>query len=299
MSKAQPSQIILFGAGASFGSDKGGTPPLGDDLFRELKKFNPDGWGRLPDSLSSLFMDSFEEGMEEVSKRNSHLMPVLQRAMAGYFFTFWPKESNCYYKLAKSIQRKGWDGAFATLNYDRLLEVSLLAANLQPVTALKNLTDKQFEICLPHGSCHLFCEGVKASSQGVSFSGVGVHFDGPVQAVTNSSEFWRRIKSDAIPPVMSYFQPEKNTSAGSTFIEDQRDRFKELVTGAEHISIVGVRVRPEDKHIWGPFSETKAKISCFSGKSGGKEFEEWARKNERERDKAFYGYFKDNLEKLI
>ena len=40
--------LIIFGAGASYGSDTGGLiPPLGAQLFDELARYNPNGWGSI------------------------------------------------------------------------------------------------------------------------------------------------------------------------------------------------------------------------------------------------------------
>jgi len=59
--------IILFGAGASYGSDNIGTPPLVNNLFNELTKFNPQGWGRLSNNYSFDFQNDFEQGMIKIA----------------------------------------------------------------------------------------------------------------------------------------------------------------------------------------------------------------------------------------
>src|SRR5215475_5708405 len=113
--------VIVFGAGASKGSDTSGIPPLGKELFYALRKYNPTGWGKLPQSLSELFENDFEKGMLRLSEENPHWMPVLQRAMASYFFGFSPSYTSLYRKLARRLKLAKWNGAFATLNYERLL----------------------------------------------------------------------------------------------------------------------------------------------------------------------------------
>jgi hypothetical protein len=37
--------LIIYGAGASFGSDTTDIPPLGPNLYEALARFNPGGWG--------------------------------------------------------------------------------------------------------------------------------------------------------------------------------------------------------------------------------------------------------------
>ena len=284
--------LLLFGAGASYGSDKHGTPPLGDKLFDALCRFHPKGWGSIPIKYSRIFRKDFEGGMVELSKQNSFLMPPLQRAMAAYFFNFYPKSSNLYLKLAERIKKSKWSGTLASLNYDRLLELSLIRMGIQPIIGGNSGVENQVELCLPHGCCHLFCEGVKATSKGVSFSGVGVTTNGPIKVISNKIAFQKRINEDAFPPVMSYFEPGKTTTSGSSFIRNQRVRWRQLVEDADIIGIIGVKVRDDDDHIWEPISLTSAKIVYCAGYDSGKEFENWrktARSNSE--DKIIYQYF--------
>lgn len=66
--------LILFGAGASFGSDDRAVPPLGANLFPALRAFNPDGWGQLPQDLTSRFEQDFEAGMAALVAARPHDM---------------------------------------------------------------------------------------------------------------------------------------------------------------------------------------------------------------------------------
>jgi len=291
--------VILFGAGASFGSASSNVPPLGASLFNELQRFNPQGWGKLPAGLASSFSQDFEKGMVEIAQWNSHSMPILQRAMAAYFFNFYPSTSNLYVELGTRIRNSKWKGALATLNYERLLELSLLSIGIQPVVGNVDSQENSIELCLPHGCCHIFCESVRGMSQGVSFSGVGVTTNGPVRCISNPQEFNSRINGDAFPPVMSYFQPDKATTSGASFIIGQRERWKQLAANANVIGIIGVRVRTSDNHIWDAIQYTKAKLVYCSGKASGKKFLEW-KQNFRPTsdDKVFYGYFKESFDGL-
>ena len=59
-------QLIVFGAGASYGSDINSTPPLGSSLFNELQKFNPKCWGAIDGNIADIFVEDFELGMTEM-----------------------------------------------------------------------------------------------------------------------------------------------------------------------------------------------------------------------------------------
>ena len=187
------SNAILFGAGASFGSNNINVPPLGDDLFRALQAFNPQGWGSLPKNIENQFIGDFEKGMIKLSESHSHSMPILQRAMAAFFFNYLPNANNLYHILAQRIKATNWRGHLVTLNYERLLELSLCHEGVQPVVDTSSLNNGQVELCLPHGCCHIFSKGVQASANGVSFSGVGVTFDGGIEVISNPNQFNHKI----------------------------------------------------------------------------------------------------------
>jgi len=289
--------MILFGAGASYGSDDVGTPPLGSDLFDALVCFNRSGWGQIPLDLVDNFRHDFEEGMRTLSKSNPHWMPPLQRAMAAYFFNFTPRYSSLYRKLARRILESNWNGSLSTINYERLLELSFISEGLRPVVGTSRTNSNEIELCLPHGCCHLFCESVRGSANMLSLAGTMVTTNGPIKCIPNPAEFQSRIQNDAFPSVMSYFEPEKRTTSGASFIDGQRHRFLELALRASNLGILGVRVRPNDNHIWDPLAKTSARLVYCSGKRGGEEFEVWSQYNRPDKQGlTLYGYFADCFE---
>jgi len=289
--------MVFFGAGASYASDNFGTPPIGSNLFDELVTFNKEGWGRIPSEFSKNFLNDFEEGMKILSK--SHLISKLQRAMAAYFFNFYPQPTNLYRKLARRIKKSNWNGALSSINYERLLELSLIEEGLRPIVGGSSKNVNEIELCLPHGCCHLFCESVNGMSNIVSFAGSNVKTEGPIKVISNPSEFQMRINKDAFPPVMSYFEPEKKTTSGVNFIKQQRVRFSEVVSNASIIVIVGVKVRPNDNHIWDPLAKTSAKLIYCSGLRSGQEFDNWKNKMRSDnQDITLNGYFNDCFEQI-
>lgn len=290
------STLLVLGAGASYGSDTSGTPPLGGALFDELRKFNPHGWGALPTALHSVFSGDFEAGMVELSKTHSHSLPVLQRAMAAFFFDWQARNTNTYVGLAQKIKAAGWSGAICTLNYERLLEHCVSHVGLRPVVGSPSKPGYDLEICFPHGCCHFFCDSVTGAAGAVSFSGMNVTTNGPVRAISNPHEFQKRITQDAFPPVMSYFEPSKATTSGANFIASQRQRYRDLVDSAATVVVVGIRVRPHDQHIWEPLAKTGARVVYCSGKTAGAEFTNWAQKERPSKQHIVLdGYFKNEI----
>ena len=270
--------LIFFGAGASFGSDTSGTPPTSNKLIDALISFNTEGWGRLSKEYIESFRDDFEQTMVQLSKQNPHLLPPLQRAMAAFFFQFHPGPNNLYRKLALKIHETSWRGIFVSLNYERLLEISLISEGILPIYNQSSKNPKEIEICLPHGGCNFFCESVQGASNMVSFMGPAVTTKGSIRIIRNPVEFSSRIRGDAFPPVMSYFEPQKRTTSGMNFIESQRRRYREVVLSSEKIALIGLKVRPHDTHIWGPLAETSAELIYCAGEHSSEEFLTWGRK---------------------
>lgn len=293
-----PSAVILFGAGASAGSDDSGTPPLGTALFDALCRFNPPRWGSIPPALADQFRRDFEKGMAALSHSNPHAMPPLQRAMAAFFFfNYLPRPTSLYLALAGRLRSATSRVTLCTMNYERLLEVSLGKSGLRPCVGGRSNSATDIELVLPHGCCHRFCDSVRMASGMVSFAGNAVTMDGEISVVADPRAFQERINSDAVPPVMSYFEPRKSTSAGRSFIESQRARWATVAAAAGVIVVVGAMVRPDDEHIWGPLRDTSAEVIYCSGRSAGEVFHLWAAANRGgKRHRVLPAYFHESFE---
>jgi hypothetical protein len=219
---------------------------------------------------------------------------ILQRAMAAYFFQFEPKASSLYVRLAHRIHSFNWNGALASLNYERLLELSLQRVGVNVVVG--QVAGGATKLCLPHGCSHLF--GQIRTDGNIQF-GPGIRLDGPwIRVIENPQEHADELQSSTVPPVMSYFQPDKQTRAGVSFIGGQRRRFAELVGGAQAVAIIGVKVRRNDRHIWEPLQDTSAKIIYCAGGPAGDEFTSWAADAGRSHDEVLPCYWEKAFDDL-
>lgn len=309
MSIEEKQNLILLGAGASYGagdasfgwddSPESRRPALGNNLFKELQIFDPTGWGLLETQLAAIFTDDFEKGMKELFESYPLKTPVLQRAMAGYFFGFRPLTSCLYVKLANRIKNSNWNGSIATLNYERLLELSLRHVDLKPVCGEPtNMLLKKIEVCFPHGCCHIFCDSVKGVANGNSFSAPHVQTNGEIIVISDPNQFYTRIRDELFPPVMCYYDSKKQITSGANFINDQNQRLKELIHKASKIAIVGIRVRAHDEHIWEPLAKTDAQLIYCSGKDTA-EFDLWKNKNRKaQTDIIINKFFKESFAEL-
>lgn len=309
--ESAPRCLFLFGAGASYGSQTCARPPLGGcDLFNALVGCDPAGWGKLNTDLAKIFRNDFEEGMAQIVDTRR---TALQLALARYLFGFEPSDGNLYFKLAKRIRRyradKGvrWPGAFATLNYDRLLQSALTRAGLH-FDLYEGFLDA-FEMCAPHGLCNLFPSRVRydpnvsidpRNPMVVFEAGSRIEFDKSPVLLESPSDF-ALAASWPFPPVMSYYEPLKESTVQMEWLEDRRDRFTMLVRSAEKIAIIGVRVHAEvDQHIWAPLADTPATLLYCSGNAD--DFRKWRLKVQRNNsnDIALDGlYFKEGFSEIL
>ena len=281
--------IILFGAGASYGSDNSGIPPLGNNLFSELARFNPPGWGALPNEYRNVFNNDFEQGMLKVAYERPHDLPILQRAMSAFFFNFQPRNSNLYFKLANKLKQSPKQLAVSSLNYERLFEISFLAAGHNLMIGQAN--SNEIELNLPHGCCHLFCESARGVAGAVSFAGLNVEINGEIKIISDPHQFNQRITNDAFPPVMSYFEPQKRATAGQAFLTGQRTRFNDLVKNAERIIVIGVKIREHDTHIWETIKNADGRFIYCSGPFEKNLFDSWTNTHRPNKENKFIGGF--------
>ena len=237
--------------------------------------------------------------MKALGESNPHMLPPLQRAMAAYFFQFPARSTSLYYRLGVRVKAAGWVGTMATLNYDWLLARALTLADV--LSMCGEQPSHGVELCLPHGICSAFVEGgPKVATVGVSMHGlaaaIGRGF--PVRFITDPNEFHHRIVTDAVPPVMSYFEPSKLTMAGAHFIEAQRARFAQAANDAKEIVVIGVRVREHDAHIWQPIAASSARVTYCSGSAGG-EFKTWAKRTRAGKESVdLHGRFDERFEQI-
>ena len=311
--------LIIFGAGASTGSQNYNSPPVGNNLFDELVKISPNGWGKINKRLSKIFQNDFESGMNEIERESHQILIKIQKSMAAYFVTFRPTDLNLYLKMVRRINKTRWNGSIVTLNYDRLLQISLEVLNLKQ--KFDSSTFPEIEVCYPHGCCNFFCGGITASKGisinqnsilfgdngvlnfdnggSINFTPHGITTSGNfIDIVNDPKVFYEKLK-EGLPPVMSYFIHSKFTTSCTNFLVGERKRFDDLVMKAENIAIVGMKLRKHDNHIWDPLSLTPSKI-IYCGGSDRKDYQQWARKNRANYDKdlILHGYWNENFDKI-
>ncbi len=288
--------IFLFGAGASYGC--GGInhkPPLGTELFNVLRGSFPQTWGKLPNSLSSIFSNNFEKGMDVIWKKHSQNTGILMKDMAVFFSKFGiiKTEVNLYRKIIEKIKEKKLldQTIFASLNYDCLLEI---ASSISEVKVSYSGPNKNSSNILKlHGSCNFVPKNIQASL-GVTYTS-GVSFNSELTSIKPIEvENWC-YSNNALYPSMAIYMKNKPLQIGEPTIQSFQKYWQEEVIRAEKIFIIGVNPNLEDKHIWDCLSEAKGK-NYFCGSKNG--FSNWQKQVKR-KDNYIGNRFKDSISQIL
>jgi hypothetical protein len=261
-------RVVLFGAGASFGSGSvvPTPPPLGAGLFPVLHRLYA-SWRSIPDDAAKLFVPNFEAGMAAVTEKYSMAIAPLMQDMAIFFAAFGmrPEDDNLYLRLLRDTAARK-DLIWSTLNYECLLEIagSILT---HPINYFAEPTDssKELPVWKLHGSCNFKVTGLEAT-RGVSFGG-GVVFGGGIHPM-NPGEVRAHYKgTTALYPAMALYAKGKPIAMSPAPIQDAQKRWAERVRSADKVLLIGVRPNADDAHLWDPLKETDAAIAYVGGKS--------------------------------
>lgn len=267
---------FLFGAGASAGAGAilPERPPLGAELFRELRRLCPGTWGSLPASIGAELEVDFEAGMDRVAAQMSIVVPALMRDMAVYFIQFRSSgRGSLYDRLVRDLDQRGLlrRSVFSTLNYECILEYALLDAGLQ-IDYFGHAGAGAQQVLKLHGSCNMFSLGVQATRD-VSYTS-GVVFEGGIQAWLDQIRVVEHcLVETALAPVMCQYMQGKPTSVSPRALKAIQNRWAELVEVSQAVVCVGVRPHAPDMHIWDPLARFPGKL-LFIGDEG--QFTEWA-----------------------
>lgn len=256
--------IFLFGAGASYGCGavRPSPPPLGADLIGAMATYDRGFLREFDDDLRRKFVPDFEAGMAALFERDPRKADRLLTYMGYYFSQFFsPAYDTAYDDLIRKL-RPIWndkDITFASLNYDLILDESLITLNhsgmLTFAYSFGRPEPATIQLLKPHGSCNfkLMNTGHLSAEQANVISAI--------QPMTRSLTLEYYSGGTPVhPAVMSFYMPGKNAPLGQRCLNEiQRQLADEIVT-AQHIFVVGIQPNLNDHHLWGPLSITSAKV---------------------------------------
>jgi hypothetical protein len=283
LERTEPRVLILFGAGASHGSQGilPFSPPLGADLFGALRVAYPYTWGSVwPRELRLKFDESFELGMDALwqiyplaaqSKIPGFPCPSnAMRDVAAYFlqFSIDPHEHTLYSALIRQLRdpiARGQIG-FATLNYETILSQALRSAELSDAALYL------------HGRVDTWAaKGGQIFADAGRAIGAGMHVVSKRISHLTTSQVRSRLLQpmQAAYPPLAVYMPSKRTQIGQNYLWRIQSRFAQRAAAAKLIVIVGAKPSAEcDHHIWMPIARSRALIV---GVTGGADFANWQR----------------------
>jgi hypothetical protein len=240
-----------------------------------------------------VFRRDFEAGMALFNERHSIRLQEFHREMALFFSSFTPSVESFYTALVERFAKKNI--IFSSLNYDMMLEEASRQAGL----GFHYDTIRDYgsvRILKPHGSLNFW--PVFDSMRGCTFEGCAVAFSGPTKPLTRLAARQRCIEDDSLSPAISMYAKGKQVSVCPEFVLAQQMMFLHSCRTASRILILGVRVMPEDNHIWGPIGESAAEVTYFGGSQDKIDLGVWADGHKKKNVQFVDGYFERLLHHL-
>jgi hypothetical protein len=289
--------LVLLGAGASFGSERDGVarPPLGENLFKEMAAAGSLA-SELPEDLANIFKSNFEIGMNALCEQFSKNIQRFQRELAEFLSSYSPTHDSLYIKL---IKKMGWKNTvYASLNYDLLFEQAAESLGIGSVYGnLKRAGHAR--LIKPHGSSNFWPDmPAERITRSVFGAGGGDVYRGPVKPIGLMETRERCRVDDSLSPAMSLYAKGKTVQICSDYVSWHQEQFVKACRSAKRIVIVGVKVVPEDTHIWGPISRCSSRINYFGNHDDKTLFELWQDSVKRKGAYFIEGYFDKALSYL-
>jgi hypothetical protein len=272
--------VVLFGAGASFGSVDvlPYVPPLGNGARGLFARLDAAGGvaSTFSEELKALFRSDFEKGMAEYSRLANGNIMTFQRELAAYFASFEPGPANQYRRLidALGVRRV----IYSSLNYDLLFELSAASLGYGTTSYGLGAPPPSLRLLKLHGSCNFWPDLKGATFNNCTFAGAReAEIDAPIIPLDREATLLRCRTEDSIAPAVAVYAEGKSIRVGPAFVAQHQRQWAAAVRAARAVFVIGVRVHLVDHHIWGPLATSRAPVTYF-GLEGDKEaFFDWKR----------------------
>jgi hypothetical protein len=280
--------VVLFGAGASFGSEDvvPHKPPLGngqDGLFSRLDAAGGIA-SQLPNDLKSTFRMDFEKGMAEYYEYAGGDIMRFQRELAAYVAQFKPGPNNTYLRLIQALGARRF--IYSSLNYDLLFE--LAAGALGYTTHYgANASASTVRLLKVHGSCNFWPNIPLGMIRGGTFAGNKAgDVEASVRCLNQDETVYRCANDDALAPAIAMYADGKSVRVCPSFVANQQAQWKDAAAAAKNVFVVGVRLHAVDAHIWDALAKTRASVTYFGLANDKADFFAW--KSTAEKKHAFF-----------
>lgn len=290
--------IFLIGAGASFGSEMGNPLlydekekfiPLYKDLYNTLKKEFKSSWGSISGDLDAKISADFESGFSQIHKGELEIKLQLDLAIFFSEYRIYNSKKNLYCRLIRELKNSFnlKSTVFSTLNYDCLIEQACELEGCGYDYNGGTSKDGIIGLLKIHGSCN-FLVDVDPNNQPLrakwgsklsnivyeKFRSKAIHYS-DVKKYCENDEFI------PIPPIMCRMMEKKPVLENKETILELQSRWKEYVSKAKKIFIIGANPMSSDPHIWENIKNANGKIFwCLREEK----FDKWKRDTNRKND---------------
>lgn len=273
-------RVILFGAGASYGSIDAipHRPPLGDKLFAALEARTGQA-SILPEALKAKFRERFEVGMAFFEDHVNGNVMQFQRELAHYLAEFTPDANNVYLRLIRSVGSQRV--IFSSLNYDLLFELSAAALNLNTTYSSAKLAGS-IRLLKIHGSSNFWPDMAGNQVHGCTFEGNDVDIEAPVRPLNQRDTIYKCLTQDSLAPAIAMYAEGKKKKVCPEYVNAQQKQWIDAVLSAKKVVIIGTLIYVADDHIWGTLATSRADIYYYGVSDNDRtKFEEWKAKTGR------------------
>lgn len=254
--------LFLFGAGASYGSGPclPANPPLGRDLLLRMKEE-----GGIASTIEGDLLDCFindpEKGMIKFFEERNRDTTALLKQMCAYLAKFSINDGNTYVKLF-NILKKRKSICIATTNYDLLIEQAISSVGCFTQYYSSERVPNNIPVLKIHGSINFI---PLANISNIEFEippdSNSAIIDGPIEIYDNAEKIIEYCKSaTALSPAVAMYHPNKTVLHCPSLVAKQQKDFHSEISKSSKIFIVGLKINPDDKHIWSKIENTKADI---------------------------------------
>ncbi|MFS4366439.1 hypothetical protein ACIL8P_13060 [Escherichia coli] len=254
--------LFLFGAGASFGSGpcSPSNPPLGKDLLIRMREKSG-----VASTIDGALLESFiadpEQGMINFfNERNCETTHLLKQ-MCAYLAQFRVEKENTYIKLFNLLKKRK-NICMATTNYDLLIEQAICSVGCLVQYHSSKRNRNNIPVLKIHGSVNFI---PVANIVNIDFELPDCEnsaiFDGPIDIYNDEQDVIAYCESDsALSPAVALYHPKKSVLHCPSFVKYQQEEFRSEVERSSKIFIIGLKINPNDEHIWSEIEKTSADV---------------------------------------
>ncbi|WP_407226332.1 SIR2 family protein [Enterobacter roggenkampii] len=246
---------LLFGAGASFGSELSeNVPPLGNNLFDKLVEIGGAFFELQEDIKKEFQANGFEKGMLSIPN-DSRVINPLQKEMAKYLSSFKPSNENAYLRLFRSLREYTRHVNIITLNYDLLIEYAMFMSGAQKVSYGIDRNKRDYSVLKLHGSANfipIYPSDIIIENHIAVGCGSFVETN-QIGFLSNYEEIVKWCdspQSACLSPIMCMYNKEKRAVINSKYLESKRADYLEIISKTKKLIVVGVKFIEHDNHIW-------------------------------------------------